>query len=222
MRQFCDCRLKSRSSRDRGLVRTTFYRRLLDGLRNYIAFRTALTAGVIIFPAALTPLRAEENVFEIGQLKVERPRIRTSVEDKRRASFFMDIHNNSDAPDKLIGVNSSNFEKAVLHIESGRIVTPNGIVIPPHASVLLEPGRPFVSLEETNAIAHVGSLYELTLIFEKAGVVKVLASVESGDAARMHDEKATERWKETHTKKSDIGPALQSAAPGSKSVSEAK
>jgi copper(I)-binding protein len=108
------------------------------------------------------------------------------VDRKNQASLFMVIHNNGGVPDKLLDVKSDMFGKAVLHTGSKQILAPHGIMIPGHATAILEPDRPFVALQEIKANG-VGSDYELRLIFEKVGEVTIKAVVEPTDADRGRD-----------------------------------
>ena len=54
----------------------------------------------------------------------------------------MVIENKGDTPDKLIGVRAEKVGKVVIHADPARIVVPHGIVIPPRATVTLQPAVP--------------------------------------------------------------------------------
>jgi hypothetical protein len=84
---------------------------------------------------------------------------------------------------------------------------PHGIVIPPRATVTLEPGGPHVGLRDVTKMNPVGWGFELTLIFEKAGEVTIDASVEAPDAKHAHDAEAMERWEKAHGAKKEAEPA---------------
>lgn len=125
--------------------------------------------------------------FTIGRLRVENPRLRIMPSGSENLLLLsMAIHNNGDTSDTLISVTSDRLGQAVLHIPSTRIVTPKGIVIPPHAAVLLEPGRPLIMFQEViNAIST--GRDEIRLVFKDAGELTIDALVETG-LSRTHGE----------------------------------
>ncbi len=131
--------------------------------------------------------------FTIGKLQVENPRLRESDKGENRALLSMVIRNSGDAPDTLVCAKSDRLGKALLHISSKHIVTPKGIVIPPHAAVLLEPGRPLVSFEEMTEAISLGRGDEIKLVFEKSGELTIVAAVETTGLGRVHGKQATER-----------------------------
>jgi periplasmic copper chaperone A len=184
-------------------------------------FQVSIGAGcMFVFLAPLSSALPQE--FAIGGLRVEHPWLRIPDEGENRASLFMLIHNNGDKPDKLLRVRSDKFGKTVLHAVTKNIVTPNGIVIPPHAAVLLGPGRPFVSLEEIRMMSPVGRICELTLVFEEAGELTIEATVEAPDAKGAQDADASERWEKARASRSKAAPLAPPLAPAATAESEAK
>jgi copper(I)-binding protein len=166
-----------------------------------------LVGGSIGLMAPLQLASAHE--YEVGKLKIEHPWLRTPKEGENTAPLFMHVENKGDTPDKLIGVKSEKVGKVVLHADPKFIVVPHGIVIPAHASVMLEPGGPYAALQDVKKMNPVGWGYELVLVFEKAGEVTIDAAVEAPDAKHAHDAEATERWEKAHASPSSAAPAGQ-------------
>jgi hypothetical protein len=164
-------------------------------------------SSVLGLISSANPLAAHE--YEVGALKIEHPWLRIPNEGETSAPLFMHIENKSDAPDKLIGVKSDKVGKVVIHADPKFIVVPHGVVIPAHASVMLEPGGPYVELNDVKKMNPVGWGYELTLIFEKAGEVTIDAAVEAPDANHAHDAAAQERWEKAHSNQTTAAPAGQ-------------
>ncbi|WP_457795913.1 copper chaperone PCu(A)C [Methylocystis sp. S23] len=146
-------------------------------------------------------------------MKIESPWLRAG--DEKDANLFLSVHNDGDMPDKLVAVRTPRFRKAVIHADPARIIVPHGVVIPSHATVLMEPGRPYVSLHQAGERLAVGESVELELVFEKAGKVTVEASVEAPDAKKADDAEAMARWKSANEAKPAAAPesAENAAAP---------
>lgn len=195
-------------------------RKVLPRIKVGLAFRAILVAGALLFVGNMSSLRADQYGYQIGNLRIEHPRIKMPVRRESQASLFMVIHNNGSVPDKLLDVKSDTFGKAVLHTGSKQILTPHGIMIPAHATVILEPDRPFVALEKINA-NRVGSDYELRLNFEKSGEATIKVAVEPTDAGGR-DKGAANDTTKAHTNKSAAAPASSIADPGDVSVSGMK
>ena len=168
--------------------------------RDVLFSGTSLIAGGAFgLILALAPALAHE--YEIGKLKVEHPGCARPTTEKPPRRCHMFIHNNGDTPDKLIGVKSEKVGKVVIHADPKYIVVPHGIVVPPHTTVTLQPGGPYVSLHDVKKMNPVGWGYELILVFEKAGEVTIDAAVDAPDAKHAHDAEAMERWEKAHPAK---------------------
>jgi copper(I)-binding protein len=170
-----------------------------------LACSLLIAAGAVGQNSFAAPALAHE--YEVGKLKVEHPWLRTPNEGETTAPLFMHIENNGDAPDKLIGVKSEKIGKVVIHADTSSITVPPGVVIPAHASVMLQPGGPFDSLQDVKKMNPVGWGYELILVFEKAGEVTIDAAIEAPDAKHAHDAEAMERWEKAHPSETSATPA---------------
>jgi copper(I)-binding protein len=167
------------------------------------------SAAVGAILAVTTCATAGAHEYQVGAITVEHPWLRSPGDSGTTAPLFMIIENKGDAADKLIGAKAAKVGKVVLRADPARIVQPHGIVVPPHATVTLQPGGEFVDLREVTKINPVGWGFELTLVFEKAGEVTVDASVEAPDARQAHDAEATERWEKAHGTQKLAEPAVR-------------
>jgi copper(I)-binding protein len=159
-------------------------RRRGSGPLNWVLFASAITL------ISWEPLPGFGQDFVIGHLKVGDPRVAAPIEDESRALLLMSIHNNGDAPDMLVSVKSDRLGKAVLRVPSTRIVPPKGILIPPHAAVLLEPRRPLVMFQDIRSAISVDR-EQIKLVFERAGELTVEAIVEPTGSNRAREREAT-------------------------------
>jgi copper(I)-binding protein len=147
-----------------------------------------LSVAVMLMEWAPQPGSAQE--FVIGRLKVGNPRLAAPQEDENRAPLSMAIHNNGDTSDTLVSVTSHRLGKAVLRILSTHLVPPKGILIPPHAAVLIEPRRPLVMFQDVRG-AILADREKISLVFEKAGELTIEAIVETADSSHAHGREAT-------------------------------
>ena len=100
---------------------------------------------------------------------------------------FMHIENHNELPDRLISANSAIADVTELHahIHEGdimRMVKVDGIDIPAHGQVSLEPGGYHIMLIDLKKPLVAGQQLPLTLQFEHAGQVNVTVDVKSSDA----------------------------------------
>ena len=145
---------------------------------------------------------------ESPSVRVEGAWLRSPKPGEQEARLFMVLHNDGSASDKLVSVKTKHFDKAVIHADPSRIVVPHGIVIPPHASVIMEPGRPNVSLHDPNGETVVDTKEEFQLVFEKAGPMIIEAVVEPGDAVRANDVEARQRWEKAQSRQPVISGSV--------------
>jgi copper(I)-binding protein len=149
-----------------------------------------IVLGVVVMFMEWAPQPGSARDFVIGRLEVGNPRLAAPREDENRAPLSMAIHNNGDTSDTLVSVTSQRLGKAVLRILSTQLVPPKGILIPPHAAVLIEPRRPLVMFQDVSG-AILADREKITLFFEKAGELTIEAIVEPADSNRAHGREAT-------------------------------
>lgn len=170
--------------------------------------RVLSTAGAFLTCAVgLSASEAAAHEYAVGKLKVEHPWLRAPLDGETRAQLFMVVYNNSDQPDRLIGVKSAAIGAAELHVAPQFAVTADVIYLPPLKKVTLAPGGSYVQLLDIKKINPVGWGFELTLVFEKAGEVTIDAAIDAPDAQHAHDAEAMERWEKAHGQSSGKGAA---------------
>jgi hypothetical protein len=129
--------------------------------------------------------------FAVGDLVVENPWARESV--TRTGAAYLTVRNGGDADDRLIGVASEAADKALLHssvMQDGvmRMRPVEAVEVPAHGAAVLEPGGVHVMLIGLKAPLEEGGSFALTLAFEHAGEVEVMATIEDiAHAGGGHD-----------------------------------
>lgn len=98
------------------------------------------------------------------------------------AVYFV-LHNPSDAPDRLVGVQTHRAEKAELHthVHEGEVMRMeriDSVEVPAGGDVAFKPGGNHVMLFKLTEPLVAGERFPLTLIFEKAGEVKVDVTIQ--------------------------------------------
>lgn len=134
-------------------------------------------ASVSMAPA----LRAEET--SSSAIRIERPWARATPNGAKVAAGYLTIHNDSDAPDRLIRVTSEAAHRIAPHTMSMAAGVMQmrplpDIVIAPHATVTLQPGADHLMLEELARPLKQGDRFAATLSFDRAGEIPVTFSVE--------------------------------------------
>lgn len=166
--------------------------------------RDLLAAGGSLFAGAalgvFTAKSALAHEYDVGKLKVEHPWLRSPADGEKNGSFYAFLHNNGDAPDKLVAVKVEKFGKAVIHGDAKNLELETPVVLPPKSKVTLAPGSVYVALLDAKKHLEVGWGLEMTLVFEKAGEVVIDAAIEAPDAKHAHDAEAQERWEKAHNK----------------------
>lgn len=146
---------------------------------------------------------AREHEYEKGGIKVEHPWLRAPREGESDANFFMVVYNRADAPDRLIAVRSPDIGGFELHVAPHFAVAEDAIFFPVGSKVTLAPGGSYIRLSGVKKIDPVGWGFELTLVFEKAGELRIEAAIDAPDAAHAHDAEALERWEKAHGRGAD-------------------
>jgi copper(I)-binding protein len=120
--------------------------------------------------------------FAVGDLVVEGPWARESVTPT--GAVYLTVRNDGDRDDRLIGVSSEVAGKAELHgsaMEGGvmRMHPVEAVVVPAHGEAALAPGGLHVMLMGLKGRLEEGGTFALTLEFEHAGTVEVMAVIEN-------------------------------------------
>lgn len=95
------------------------------------------------------------------------------------AAGYFTVYNTSASPDTLVAVNTGAGRTAVLHAETNGSMTvdKDGLLIPPHSSVSLSPGKGHVMIEGLFGPLKPGQSVNMELQFLHAGPLVVLAPV---------------------------------------------
>ena len=136
---------------------------------------------------------ADMTSFAIGDLVVESPWARESV--TRTGAAYLTVRNGGDQDDRLIGVASEVADQAALHasvMQDGvmRMRPVDAVEVPAHGEAVLAPGGLHVMLVGLKAPLEEGGSFALTLVFEDAGEVEVVTTIEDiahGGAGAGHD-----------------------------------
>ena len=106
---------------------------------------------------------------------------------------FMVIHNQGDAPDRLIDVRSDAAARVELHTHRENadgvmqmIHVAEGFDLPADGEILMERGGHHVMLMGLTAPLEQGAVFTITLVFEQAGEVPVDVTVDLERMAGMH------------------------------------
>lgn len=134
--------------------------------------------------AFATPVLAHG--FKVGDLIIAHPYSHETLPTARSGIGYLTLMNNGTEADRLIEVRSP-FPKATLHetvLENdvARMISVDGIEIPPGGTVKLEPGGKHIMFMGLDGDPlEVGDTFTVTLVFEKAGTVEIEFWVEDRD-----------------------------------------
>lgn len=128
-----------------------------------------------------------------GDITVEDVWARASAGMARAGAAFMTIKG-SDAADKLVAAKADVSKRVELHNhihENGmmKMRQVHEIAVPANGMAMLKPGSYHVMFMGLNAPFKEGDTFPLTLVFEKAGEVKVDVSVKKAGAMGMGEMK---------------------------------
>jgi copper(I)-binding protein len=133
-------------------------------------------------------LSAAAHDFAAGGLRIGHPYARATPPGATVAGAYLSIDNKGKSADRLLRAASPVAGLVELHsmrMEGNvmRMRAVPAIDVPAGASVKLAPGGLHVMLQELKRPLKPGERVPMTLVFERAGEVKVELAVESGSAA---------------------------------------
>lgn len=137
---------------------------------------TAFVAALL----ALSPASAHD--YEQGGILVVHPWTKESV--GKNAAVYMSLENKGDEVDRLIGVETELAEEAELHthlVENNvvRMRRVEAFEVHPGTPTVLKQGSHHIMLIRLKKPLREGELAPLTLVFERAGKIKVEAYIEA-------------------------------------------
>ena len=131
--------------------------------------------------------------FKAGAITVEQPWSRATPGGVDVGAGYLTITNSSDSADRLVSVTTEVSGRAEIHEMSMaggmmkmREVT-DGVAIPAHGHVTLEPSSMHLMFLDLNKPLKEGETFGGTLTFEKAGSMKVIFEVKGIGATAPDD-----------------------------------
>lgn len=145
-------------------------------------------AFLAAIPAASLPAMAAEE----AEIHVAGAWARASIGELDRSAAYFEIVNHADAADRLVGAKTDASEKAELHatMKEGDVMRMrplgDGVDVPAKGAVKFEPAGKHVMLIGLKEPLKEGMSFPLTLVFEKAGEVRVDVAVRKGAPDEAH------------------------------------
>lgn len=128
-----------------------------------------------------------------GDLVIDHPWARASAGQAANGAMYVSVTNHGTAVDRLVGVETGAAERAELHaheIDAAGVMSMHAVEavdVPAGATIVLAPGGLHVMLFGLAAPLALGTTFEATLTFERAGRVAVEVHVENvGATAPSH------------------------------------
>jgi copper(I)-binding protein len=151
----------------------------------------SIIASIIFALAFVSPL-VHGHDYTAGDLKIGHPYTRTTPPGAVAAGAYLSIENKGKAADKLLRAASPVAGLVELHTMSmdGNVMRMRAvpsIEVAGGATVKLAPGGLHVMLQDLKRPLKEGERIPMTLVFERAGEVKVELAVQKSDVATGHD-----------------------------------
>lgn len=134
-------------------------------------------ASVVI--ATFMGWSAHAHDYKVGNLVIEHPFIPATVKVAPVAAGYMTIKNTGSEDDKLLSISSTFSGKQEIHtmkmVEGVMRMRPlqDGVVIPGGGEAKLAKGGNHMMFIKLNEQMQAGEMRDVTLVFEKAGEVKI-------------------------------------------------
>ena len=145
--------------------------------------------GLMLIGLAGLPAIAVAQDDQAGAIKIVQPWMRQTPAAAKVAGGFMTLVNTGTTADRLIGgtiVNAARFEVHEMSVTGGVMRMRHlqaGLEIKSGETVVLKPGSYHVMFMDLTAAPQAGQRLNGTLVFEKAGTVKVEYKVEPATAS---------------------------------------
>lgn len=135
-----------------------------------------------------------------GDITVENPWARASAGKVKTGAAFLTIKNGGTTLDKLIAARSPVSKKTQIHqslMEDGimKMRHVKAIEVPPGGMIMLKPGGYHIMFMGLKEPLKKGGTLHLTLVFEKAGEVEVMAKIMKAGAKGAMDHGAMDGMK---------------------------
>ena len=142
---------------------------------------------------ALAASSASAHDYKLGSLVIDHPWSRATPKGAAVAGGYMKITNTGTTPDRLTGgateaakkfeIHEMKMEGAVMRMRE----LPNGVEIPPGATIELKPGSYHIMMTTLARPFAKGDRVKASLTFEKAGKIDIEFAVDAaGGSAKEH------------------------------------
>ena len=134
---------------------------------------------ISVMVATFTAWSAHAHDYKVGNLVIDHPFIPATVKVAPVAAGYMTIKNTGSEDDRLVSISSNFSGKQEIHtmkmVEGVMRMRPlqDGIVIPAGGEAKLAKGGDHMMFIKLNEPMQAGELRDVTLVFEKAGEVKI-------------------------------------------------
>jgi len=169
-----------------------------------------LTAILALFLFSLSPATAAKaaDKAHVGDITVSNAWARATIGPKRPGGAYLAIANAGSTSDHLIAAETPVAGKAELHTHTmtGGVMKMSqvkNIEVPAGGMAMLKPGGFHVMLFDLTAALAEGTMFPLTLTFEKAGKVTITVHVGKVGAMMGHDHSAEHMKTMDHQKHMD-------------------
>jgi len=138
--------------------------------------------------------KAAAEEFKAGEISVQQPWSRATPGGATVGAGYLTITNGAETSDRLVSVSAEIAGRSEIHrMEMAHGVMkmrplPEGVEVPAHGSVALEPGAYHVMFFDLKRPLKEGDSFPATLTFEKAGPLDVTFEVEGFGAKTAPDE----------------------------------
>ena len=137
----------------------------------------SFVAGVILSMVSSFSVFAHD--YKVGDLVIEHPHIPATVKSAPVAAGYLTIKNNGSQADRLVSVKAGFSAKQQIHtmtmVEGVMRMRPlkDGVEIPAGEEIALKQGGNHLMFMKLSEQMQVGEMRDVTLVFEKAGEVKI-------------------------------------------------
>lgn len=127
-----------------------------------------------------------------GDIQIQDPWVQAAPPSAKVLAAYLEIKNNGKKQQALTGISSPAFgqieiHRSVIHGNMAHMEHLKELVIPPNASVVLQPGGLHLMLMDAKTSIHIGDPVPMTLTFGNGETLAVTATVRSGKMTGMED-----------------------------------
>jgi periplasmic copper chaperone A len=157
--------------------------------RRRLSMRKILLSSALLSLGLACPAVAhhEGEVFQIGKLVISHAWMIENAAMEHSSSVYLTIDNQGTEADKLIGAEVDFADEAVFQAQTVdadgvlEVRDISGIKVNPDQVLTLKPGLLWIELESLHRRFEHGDHFDMTLTFEKAGMVEIEVEIEPAD-----------------------------------------